>query len=81
MTTNSEGHTEGLDWGRWSENSDGTLGMRGEVYPSKCPLGKNKCNDCPKFMGHRKEAPAYVGDDVRFCCAVSLAKGASDARG
>lgn len=59
-----------LDWDNWKENMTGWLGIRGEVFVSsdECPRAQYKCDDCPVFMGHKKEGPAYVGDNVRFCC-------------
>lgn len=60
------------DWNIWSPNQKGSLGMTGEVYPDSCPIGKDQCDRCGWFMGHRVEAPAYVGQSMRFCCGHTL---------
>ena len=64
----------GLDWSKWTRNMTGYLGRRGEVFviANECPRARTECEGCEAFMGHKKEAPAYAGDDVNFCCADKL---------
>lgn len=56
------------DFGRWTANSSGTLGLAGAVHPDDCPIGRDKCDDCSLFMGHNASAPAFVGKGIKFCC-------------
>lgn len=65
-TTQIEADTR--DWSKWTPNASGTLGPRGAVRPSMCPLRKSECDDCRQFMGHNANAPAFVGQAVSFCC-------------